>query len=95
MKDEKQFCSTCISREDCSLDEVDQCAVRDYWLYEKEPTAMVTESTETEKYCSTCDWYETFSGICSNGNSEHCADFCDPDDICDEWYKLVIKPEEM
>lgn len=43
MKDEKQSCSTCISREDCSLDEVDQCAVRDYWLYEKEPTTMVTE----------------------------------------------------
>ncbi len=37
------------------------------------------------QYCSTCDWYETFSGVCCNGNSEHRADFCNTDDTCDKW----------
>lgn len=59
------------------------------------PEAEEFDMVIKKQYCSTCDWYETFSGICSKGNSEHCADFCDPDDTCDEWYKLVIKPEEM
>lgn len=49
---------------------------------------------DKKQYCSTCDWYETFSGICSKGNSEHCADFCDPDDTCNKWCDRYGKKTE-
>lgn len=38
-----------------------------------------------KKYCSTCKWYETFNGVCFNGDSEHRADFTCLDDTCEEW----------
>lgn len=37
------------------------------------------------KCCATCKWYEDFQGVCFNGDSEHRADFTDPNDICEEW----------
>lgn len=37
------------------------------------------------KRCSNCKWYEPFVGVCFNGDSEHCADFVDADDVCPEW----------
>lgn len=37
--------------------------------------------------CSTCFWHEDFTGVCFNGESEHCADFTDDDDGCDVYKK--------
>lgn len=37
------------------------------------------------KICSTCHWYAEFEGVCCNGDSEHCADFVEPEDGCEEW----------
>lgn len=36
MKTGENLCITCISLEDCTPDEMDNCASRDYWFYEKE-----------------------------------------------------------
>lgn len=38
-----------------------------------------------KKCCSSCKWYETFNGVCFNGDSENCADFVDADGVCPEW----------
>lgn len=37
------------------------------------------------KCCATCQWYDDFSGVCCNGDSECRADFVDADDGCEEW----------
>ncbi len=37
------------------------------------------------KTCSTCNYYEQFSGVCYNGESENRADFMDEDDGCPKW----------
>ena len=37
------------------------------------------------KCCATCAWYEDFQGVCFNGDSEYCADFIDPEDVCECW----------
>lgn len=39
----------------------------------------------TEKECFTCAWHDNFSWVCFNGNSEHRADFTDPEDSCPVW----------
>lgn len=38
-----------------------------------------------EKECFTCAWHDNFSWVCFNGNSEHRADFTDPEDSCPVW----------
>lgn len=35
--------------------------------------------------CATCVWYEDFQGVCFNGDSQHCADFTEPEQRCREW----------
>ena len=30
-------------------------------------------------------WYEDFNGVCCNGDSEHRADFTEPEDGCECW----------
>ena len=40
---------------------------------------------EEKRYCSTCKWYENYSGVCLNGESENVADFMTLSDTCDEW----------
>ena len=40
---------------------------------------------ENSKCCATCDWYEDYQGVCFNGDSPHCADFTDPEGVCEEW----------
>ena len=37
------------------------------------------------KKCKTCKWWEPFSGVCCNGDSEHRADFTDRNDSCECW----------
>ncbi len=37
------------------------------------------------KTCSTCDYFEQYSWVCCNGDSENCADFVDEDDCCPHW----------
>lgn len=37
------------------------------------------------KCCATCAWYEDYQGVCFNGESPHCADFTDPEGVCEEW----------
>ena len=34
------------------------------------------------KTCAACKWYDKFSGVCVNSDSEHCADFQDEDGSC-------------
>ena len=33
----------------------------------------------------TCEWHDSYTGACGNGDSEHCADFTSDDDTCDNW----------
>ena len=40
---------------------------------------------EKEYVCGTCKWYEGFAGVCCNGESEHRADFREPQDSCEKW----------
>lgn len=40
---------------------------------------------KNSKSCATCDWYEDYQGVCFNGDSPHCADFTDPEDVCEFW----------
>ena len=37
------------------------------------------------KQCRNCKWYIKFAGVCANGASEHCADFMDDNNTCEEW----------
>lgn len=41
--------------------------------------------SEGSRSCSSCNWYEDFSGVCFNGDSENAADFMDPEACCGEW----------
>ena len=38
-----------------------------------------------KRCCKTCKWYEDYQGVCFNGDSEYCADFIDPGDVCECW----------
>ena len=40
---------------------------------------------EDPRCCSSRNWYEDFSGVCFNGDSENAADFMDPEACCGEW----------
>lgn len=42
------------------------------------------EKDHSEKQCHTCIWYEFYTGVCCNGDSEYRADFRGPDDSCGE-----------
>lgn len=43
-------------------------------------------SDETmEQACCSCKWYAEFEGVCTNGESEYCADFTSSDDYCGLW----------
>ena len=46
---------------------------------------FVQEGTMVTNTCTTCRWYEDFQGVCFNGESPHCADFTDPEGVCEEW----------
>ena len=35
--------------------------------------------------CETCKWYESYCGVCCNGESEHRADFMESGDSCEKW----------
>ncbi len=49
-----------------------------------------------EKECFTCAWHDNFSWVCFNGNSEHRADFTDPEDscLCGKEGKIVMKKKK-
>lgn len=40
---------------------------------------------DQDKTCPTCRWYTPFEGVCCNGDSEHRADFPDPEKGCGAW----------
>lgn len=42
---------------------------------------------ETKKFCGTCKWHKRAINdwICTNDNSEYCADYTGYNDTCDEW----------
>ena len=35
--------------------------------------------------CGTCGWYESFQGVCCNGDSEYRAAFMETKDVCSHW----------
>lgn len=35
--------------------------------------------------CNNCKWYEADDYVCVNAESDHCADFVMPNEICMEW----------
>ena len=37
------------------------------------------------KLCLNCKWYAEYEGVCTNGESEYCADFTDDDSWCMGW----------
>lgn len=47
-----------------------------------------------EKECFTCAWHDNFSWVCFNGNSEHRADFTDPEDSCPAWEERKDEDEK-
>ena len=38
-----------------------------------------------EKCCKTCKKHDDFTWVCFNGDSEHYADFTEPDCVCEFW----------
>lgn len=38
---------------------------------------------QKEKCCKTCKKHDDFTWVCFNGDSEHCADFTEPDCVCE------------
>lgn len=40
---------------------------------------------ENKEYCCNCRWYFEFEGVCTQADSEHCADFRCLDDYCEYW----------
>ena len=38
-----------------------------------------------EQACCSCKWYAEYEGVCTNGESENCADFTSPDNYCGLW----------
>ena len=48
------------------------------------------------KTCTSCQWYDDFTGACCNDDSEHRADFQDAEDTCPCWenYDFEIYEEE-
>ena len=47
-----------------------------------------------EETCETCNWYDAFSGVCCNGDSEHRADFMNKDYSCRWWEKKKVAIDE-
>lgn len=50
------------------------------------------------KLCCTCKYYAEFEGVCTNGDSEYCADFTDSGFACEQWqgnkiHTLKIMPQ--
>ncbi len=45
-----------------------------------------------EQCCGSCGWYDTFTGVCCNGDSGNRADFVDADDSCDGWKAWGSEP---
>lgn len=39
--------------------------------------------------CETCYYWESFSGVCVNADSQMCADFTEEDDLCAGWKGMV------
>ena len=71
-------CSTCKYRKDTFV----PC---DWLSAQKTVIVPPCPRYEPERSCSTCRWYEDFQGVCCNGNSEHRADFTEPEDGCECW----------
>lgn len=41
--------------------------------------------------CSTCEYWEPFTGACCSADSPYCADFTDGDCTCDSWKERLEK----
>lgn len=46
---------------------------------------MIVKNDSNNNTCATCKYYAEFEGVCTNGESEYCADFTSPDDYCGLW----------
>lgn len=69
------------------------------WAMEHEPRIFYDlvlrylqhlENTD-RRICSTCKYWEPFTGACYNGDSQHCADFVDGDCTCADWKARLKK----
>lgn len=38
--------------------------------------------------CATCIHYREFEGVCTNADSDHVADFINPDSCCEKFTKM-------
>ena len=50
-----------------------------------------TNAWGTLPSCGMCRWYDRYSGVCCNADSEHRADFMDGEESCDGWEKREDK----
>ena len=57
-----------------------------------EMAKLYLDSIKQEKCCENCAWYSEFEGVCTNGDSEHRADFCCLDDTCSCWTNREENP---
>lgn len=46
---------------------------------------------KTLKYCATCNYYEVYTGVCCNRDSEHVEDFMSMTDTCEVWEEITEK----
>lgn len=51
-----------------------------HWIFLIEVLIM-----QKEKCCKTCRKHDDFTWVCFNGDSEHCANFTEPDCVCEFW----------
>lgn len=62
-------------------------AITKFYKTEEGQQVIKSELEKRARTCGTCDWYETYDGVCCNGNSPCRADFTSKDGNCDHWKK--------
>lgn len=43
---------------------------------------------EVDQRCRNCEYYYRYEGVCTNGDSEHVADFMSGENVCKEWREI-------
>lgn len=52
-----------------------------------------SQAVRVDRRCMNCKWYESFCGVCCNGDSEHRADFMDAESGCEEWEENNVESD--
>ena len=68
------------------------CGADGPWRHTKaEAVAAWNLRYDPQRTCANCRWRsDAFTSACTNGDSEHCADFVDGADTCEHWEALMV-----